>query len=212
MAKSLTAGELLDVMSSKRTKYTGWSPWWVPTREGIRPYPQGDGIECWIGGDPENRPRDPATSDFWRASPKGFFFLLRGYEEDGANIAPDVPGIVFSVVTPVWRVGECLRHAEDMARAIAGQDAKVLFQVHWAGVQGRWLRAPNRYPFWNPIQWKSDETAISSEKLLDADNISDSLVEIVHELLVPLYEKFDFYRLPVDFVKDELELMLSRHF
>lgn len=211
LTKPRSAVDLLEIMSDKRSRQTGWPPWWVPTREGIRPYSQGDGIECWLGGDPEKRTRDPATSDFWRASPRGLFFLLRGYEEDAASIDPDEPGTIFSVVHPIWRVGECLCHAEDMARELGCEDAKVLFRVHWTGLQGRWLRMPNRISFfWEPRQWTSDETSVSKEVLVSSNKISDSLIEILRELLAPLYEKFDFYKVPIDLIQNETALMLSR--
>lgn len=210
--ESLTAGELREIMSSKRIKHTGWPPWWVPTREGIRPYPSAGGIECWLGGDSDNQFRDAASSDFWRASPKGLFFLLRGYDEDGQHIEPDKPGTIMSIVVTIWRVGECLRHAEDMALEIGDINAKVLFRVHWTGLQGRWLRAPHRYYFWEPKQWKSDETAVSAEVSVDAAKIGISLAELVHELLTPLYERFDFYRPDIDLIQKELEQMLARRF
>lgn len=59
----------------------------LPTRPEIAPYINGDAIECWIGGDTsEHRNfQDAAHSDFWRVSPEGRAFLIRGYQEDGEH-------------------------------------------------------------------------------------------------------------------------------
>jgi hypothetical protein len=50
-------------------------------------------VECWLI---ETKFRDPAHSDFWRASPQAKMFLLRGYEDDSH---PDdvAPGSIFDI-------------------------------------------------------------------------------------------------------------------
>ena len=207
-AGSTAIAGTVDIMSAKAPQYTGWPPWRVAMAEETRPHSQGDGIECWFGRDPRKN-RDPALSDFWRASPRGAFFLLRGYQEDGPQVAPDTPGTIFSIVYPIWRVGECLRHAARMADAMVGGDTQMQFRLQWTGLQGRGLRAPARLIFWEPRQWTSDETSLETEISIHSSTIDDSLAEIVHELLSPLYEKFDFWKLPMELVARELETMFS---
>ena len=85
--------DLLEALRQGELRYTGWPPFWVPDREGIAPYIWDDNVECWIGGDGEDR--DPATSDYWRVSPHAQFFLIRGYQEDAAHIRGIEPGTVF---------------------------------------------------------------------------------------------------------------------
>jgi len=92
--------DLLDILKKVKGHETGWPPWWVPTRNEIRPYVYDGLIECWLG---EGDLADPAHSDFWRASPQGMLFLLRGYQEDSA---PEEfpPGTRFDLTIPIWRV------------------------------------------------------------------------------------------------------------
>src|SRR5262249_40098500 len=40
---------LLAAINTATTRYTGWSPWWVPTRDGIKPYWKDGAVECFLG-------------------------------------------------------------------------------------------------------------------------------------------------------------------
>jgi len=86
--------------NAARTKYTGWTPWWWPTREGLRPYVEGNVIERSVGANDQDVRPDHA--DFWRISQQGQLFIIRGYTEDGM---PDrvEPGSVIDLTIPVWR-------------------------------------------------------------------------------------------------------------
>ena len=42
------------------------------------------------------------------------------------------------------------------------------------------------------------------------DTLSANLVEVVHSLLSPLYERFDFTRLPLEIVQRELNRLRKR--
>ena len=48
MGQSLSLSDLKKVLESTHGHETGWPPWWVPTREAIRPRVREDGIECWL--------------------------------------------------------------------------------------------------------------------------------------------------------------------
>ena len=102
--------DLLDVLRDA-PRLTGWNTWWVPTRQAIKPYPSDGAIECWLGGDTSEHHqehRDAASSDFWRITPDGRAFLLRGYQEDGdkAAQAKIQPGTCLDQTLPIWRIGE----------------------------------------------------------------------------------------------------------
>ena len=45
-----------------------------------------------------------------------------------------------------------------------------------------------------------------------ADQITDALPELVGQLVTPLYEVFDFFRLPASLVSEELSRMRSNRF
>ena len=80
---------------------TGWPLWWVPTKDEIKPHPYNGLIECWIK---DANFVDGAHSDFWRASPEGLFFSVRGHVEDVGDRVGVEPGSVFEVGVPIWRL------------------------------------------------------------------------------------------------------------
>jgi hypothetical protein len=135
-----------EILRASVVRHSGWPPFWYPTRAGIEPYAIDGLVECWLGGDPRTpiTERDPAHSDFWRISPEGLAFLLRGYQEDGLEAArpgrPVVaPGTVFDVTVPVWRVGETMLHAASLTRNLVEGPAMISFVASYRGLAGRTL-------------------------------------------------------------------------
>ena len=45
-----------------------------------------------------------------------------------------------------------------------------------------------------------------------ASELDDNLVEILQPLLTPLYERFNFFELTLDFVRDEITRMRNNRF
>jgi hypothetical protein len=84
---------------------------------------------------------DAAHSDFWRASPQGLMYLLRGYDEDAMQRVP--PGSSLELILPVWRVGEIVLHAEQLAAALGEGETTVILHFQWEGLAGRRLRSLN---------------------------------------------------------------------
>ncbi|MFQ5902412.1 MAG: helix-turn-helix domain-containing protein [Candidatus Binatia bacterium] len=198
--------EFLDILGHVQGRESGWPPWWVASRRGIAPYSYNGLIECWLA---ESRIANPAHSDFWRASPEGMMYLLRGYQEDSVPERLD-PGTIFDLAIPVWRMGECLLHAERLSIALGDSLASVIFRVTWEGLARRTLTAwadPGRLLF-NDRQSRQDRVA--SEIVVSVDRISATLPEIVETLTRPLYEAFDFFTPPMSMVKEELLKMRGR--
>jgi transcriptional regulator with XRE-family HTH domain len=201
---------LLEALRAAVVRHTGWPPFWVPTRDGIAPYMRDGNVECWLGPDGEDR--DPGHADFWRASPDAQLFLLRGYQEDGSENERAVPGKIFDLTLPVWRVGEVLLHAESMARQFGVPGARVEIIAEWTGLEGRTLTS------WaNPDRWlvernRSREATCFTSLAVQADQISDALPELVDRMVRPLFELFDFFELPPGLVADELARMRARRF
>ena len=102
----------LETLRKVEGHETGWPVWLVLSGDEKRPYPFDGLIECWLA---TSRQGEPAHSDFWRASPSGMMFLLRGYQED-EEYSP--AGTIFDFTIPIWRVAECLLHAERLAKAL----------------------------------------------------------------------------------------------
>jgi hypothetical protein len=188
--------ELLEKLRLAVAHRSGWPEFRV--RE---PSPIDDTIQCWLGT-PAMGERDPGRVDFWRASPQGRMFLLRGYFEDiGGWADPRVkPGTIIYFSEPVWRVAECLDHARILGSLIApGQEFRVLFRARWYGLAGRQLTSSFMRTGRTSRQ---DECAV--ETMLGIEQIADNLPEIIHPLLKPLYELFDFFALTMDHVRQTL--------
>ncbi len=199
--------DFLQILREAKGHETGWPPWWVPTKREIAPYVFEKTIECWLAEPDANG--DPSHSDFWRASPLGMMFLLRGYEEDGRE--PKIqPGTQLEFTLPVWRIGECLLHAERLARRLAGEKSSVNVRVTWRGLSGRALSnwRPERFGFDERYLCRSD--SISASASLVVAEISSGLPEIVEALTRPLYEAFDFFRVPRATIEAELSYMRWR--
>jgi transcriptional regulator with XRE-family HTH domain len=199
--------DFLQILREAKGHETGWPPWWVPTKPEIAPYVFEKTIECWLAEPDANG--DPSHSDFWRASPLGMMFLLRGYEEDGRE--PKIqPGTQLEFTLPVWRIGECLLHAERLAQRLAGEKSSVNVRVTWRGLSGRVLSN------WRPERLGFDErhlcrsNSISASASLGVAEISSGLPEIVEALTRPLYEAFDFFRVPRATIEAELSYMRWR--
>ena len=204
--------ELREVLR-EAPRLTGWNTWWVPTRQAIAPYVNDGAIECWIGGDTSERHReyrDADHSDFWRVTPDGRTFLLRGYQEDGNYAAQGgiQPGTCLDPTLPIWRIGEALLHATYFADRLDGNS--VSFAARYTGLRER------RLAKWaNPMEgnWASgisrdDDVLLTTS--VAVDTLSANLVEVVHSLLSPLYERFNFTRLPLEIVQRELNRLRKR--
>lgn len=199
----LATPQLLAAISRATTRYTGWPPWWVPTRDGIRPYVKDGAVECNLAeGEPIT-----AHSDFWRVSPQGEALLIRGYSEDDIPHRYK-PGTVFDLTVPVWRVGDCLMQAAAFAAVLGVPDAEVNFTVQWRGLAGRELVHVQGTRFIH-------EGRICRQDAFDhtmsaiASSIPEQLPELVHGFMAPLYGLFDFLELPKALVDEELKKMLS---
>ena len=186
-------------------RYSGWPPFLVFTKEGIEPYPRNDTIECWIRPD---YAMSAPHSDFWRASPEGQMFLVRGYDED--DYSNPAPGTAFDISMHTRSVGECLLHAESLARNLKAETASVLFQIVYTGLDGRRLVSignRNRAIYNNYV---SRQDVYERSVQIEVENISSNLIEIVYELLAPLYALFGFFELPLILVQEELAKLRSR--
>ena len=214
-ARQIGPAQLPEVLRASVVRHTGWPPFWFPTRAGIEPYPIDSLVECWLGGDPQTSvgERDAAHSDFWRISPDGFAFLLRGYQEDGADVQRPGrqvagPGTLFDVTLPVWRVGEVMLHAASLSRRLVDGPATINFVAHYSGLAGRALTSlSGRRHVWDARVARQD--AITLRTRIDAASIDPNLPEIVQPLLAPLYGLFDFADLPMELVAEELGRMRS---
>lgn len=202
----MAAPELLAAINRSTTRFTGWPPWWVPTREGIRPYVKDGAVECNLA---EGAPIT-AHSDFWRISLQGEAMLVRGYNEDEIPQRYK-PGTIFDLTVPIWRIGDCLMQASAFAAAVGVPDVEVNFMTQWRGLADRALVHVEGTRFVHEGRiCRQDE--FDHTMSVVASSIPEQLPELVHGFMAPLYGLFDFMELPKALVDEELKKMQRGRF
>lgn len=134
--------------------------------------------------------------------------MKRGYREDG--IEKLEPGKGFDIAQPIWRIGEALLFVFRVGKQIDGVD-DVLIDLTYTGLADRKLVS---------LDWHRDvgdgyvshDESIRLRGKATLDEIHDNLIEIVHPLLTPLYERFSFFRLSRESVAVEIEKLVSGRF
>lgn len=196
-----------------RISLTGWPPFSVMNSTEWRPYAYGDFTEAWLG---EPVPRrvfnDAAHCDFWRASRDGKLYIIRGYTEDDGRIHQhDPPGSSVNVVIPVWRIGETLLFAARLAEFFDDVE-QIAVHCRFTGLEGRRLVSASLDAPLVGDRFISRTDSIALETRATVQQAQDNLAEVVHGLLVPLYEQFSFYELPLSVVQAQLQRMRSARY
>ena len=121
---------------------------------------------------------------------------------------PVGPGEVIDLTYPVWRVAEALLFAERFG-ALFDHVTAISMRVRFSGLENRCLVSLDKSRGYreNRIS-NTDEVVLQSRAT--PQEVRNNLVEIVHELLTPLYEKFDFYELSARLVREEIEDLQKR--
>ena len=211
-----TPAEDLSVLKQRlsqaqRIKLTGWTPFLEMEREAWRPYPFEDHIEAWIGRPVDDRTlREPQFSDYWRASRKGQLYTIRGYTEDSLENHGGVRrGSVIDVTFPVWRVGEILFFAARFLDAF--EDARaVLVNCRFTGLAERTITSLDFSRRTSSRPCLSDEVQTGAN--VTPQQLQENVVEVVHQLLSPIYAEFDFYTLSRILVEEELSSLRGNRF
>ena len=203
--------EIRDKLAiARRIKLTGWSTFLDMSTPGWAPYPHEDFVEAWVGRPvrANSMEHDPAHCDFWRVSTDRKLYTIRGYTEDGLGRVRE--GEVFDVNLPVWRIAEGLLFASRFAETFEEID-EIAIQCRFTGLKGRRLDCiTGRRFFSTPMLGGTDEITLTGQAT--SQQVQDNLAEILHPLLSPLYERFNFFRLPFNLVEEELAGLLRRNF
>ena len=118
---------------------------------------------------------------------------------------------LFDVTLPTWRLGEVALYAASMARQFGALQAEVILVAEWTGLAGRQLtHLSGRRLVLEGHFSRQDE--YRTDLAYQADQINDSLPEIVHGALHSLYELFDFFHLPMSLVTEELARLRASRF
>jgi hypothetical protein len=200
--------ELLEKMS-RVPRHSGWPPFCTPLN--FQPSPNENAIECWF--DPRKALElSPMHLDFWRASNHGQLFLIRGYQEDNewpSVYTPGRPGSIFYFTLPIWRVGECLLHASNLAEQFGMNEASIRYKFTWTGLVGRTLTARANENYFSP-GGIAQQPELQRTGEVTTSKIRDNLPEVVFGILRPLYELFRLFELPLQTVQREIDHMLPR--
>jgi len=187
---------------------TSWPVGIFFERDDARPRPHEGCVELWLA----EAMRDPAVSDYWRACPDGSFVLFRGHQEDSTDWEGERnPGEQLNFLLPIWRVGEVLLHGYRFASRFAGEGASMRVTMMWTGLDGRTLGNSQPTIYSTPHGRRSQQDrVIASVEIEDALSIDANLYNLVDELTRPLYEIFDFFRVPQQTLVAELDEMRYR--
>ncbi|KQS03483.1 hypothetical protein ASG11_03740 [Sphingomonas sp. Leaf357] len=182
----------LKTILAHAPKTSGWTPFWVPTKETIKPAFYEGLIECWLGRPSNDRVfNDAAHSDFWQVARDGTAYLQRGYQEDGRDFDP---GTFFDLTLPIWRTAEVLVHAAWLARELgAGAADPIRFVARYTGLSGRelisWAKPGLRLAIDERLRARADSVDLTT--LTSAGEIDKQLEKVVGTIVRPLYERFD---------------------
>jgi len=214
--KDVEPHRLRELLKEAVVPHTGWPLFLFPGRPELEPREVDGVIECWLkpSSAAVNRPLgDPAHCDFWRVAPTGRAFIIRGYQEDGQDTFP--PRTVFDTTLPIWRMGEALLHARNLARLLADDpdQTKVRFRTLYTGLTGRVLRA-----WGNPMSdlmieggaARSDEAML--ETTASVNDVDANLAGVLHPLMSSLFERFGVTGLSAHRVDAELDRMRKNNF
>lgn len=193
------------LQQARRIRMTGWGPFLELNRQEWQPYPHDGMVEAWVGRPVEERvlEHEPAHSDFWRVDRSGKLYTIRGYSEDGLESTP--PGQVIDVTMPVWRVGEATYFALRYAEQFEDVEAMAI-RVRFTGLNERTLTSvTGRRMMMDYRISRTDEVLLETTASLA--QLRDNMVEVIHGLLTPLYEVFNFFHLSQALVEEELEHM-----
>ena len=205
---TISLSELKDRLAvAQRVKTSGWPPFMDIGVNQLSPYASGGSIEAWIGRPLPNKMfNDPSYADFWRASPSGQLYTIRGYWEDSVewtNSLRRSPGTTLAVNISVIRVLECLRFASCFMRTF-GDVEEVIVQCQYTGLSDRTL-IDSSEPAFSIRRGVSQVDQVQLTRQFTLQQLEDNMPEVLSHLMAPLLEHFDFFRLTVDHVQNIIE-------
>ncbi len=190
-SRELDAAAILAALEGAR-KYTGWPSFVVLHQPDTRPKLVGGAVEAWTAKCPY-----PGVSyaDYWRITPSGEFFLLRGYDEDALEskikAAPE-PGTAFEPTLPVWRLAEFLLRLTEVADSMFEPGFEVAVECEWTGLKGRHTVSLNRRIFFDSVTCSDD--VVRTRGTFTQAMLQDVLPDVVRKLTPPRHNSCRLHR------------------
>lgn len=206
--------DLNEFLQQGTRPYSGWPPFTYIHRDPLRPKAHGDNVEAWLAND--HRPDQLITNDphcdFWRLSKSGKGFLLRPMQEDRPGYlegrSPKPEGKFFDWTLPIYRTVELLKFIENMAIQFADTNSEYSLKIQYHGMQGRTLQQHSwKYNLYEGA--RCVQSILTSQKSGQVYEIQQNLEEAVFQILSPIYEQFDFTKLPMVLVNNVTREALS---
>lgn len=193
--------QLAQWMREDTPRYTGWSPFWWPSRTGIAPRVISQTTyECLHDGTGMT-----GAIERWRASTEGLFTIVRAYDSDRES----EPGKHLELTMPAWRIAELVLYAGRMGERFGAET--VDFTVRFEGLAGRALRAS-----WSPPRmllgyYTTEAPRYERRVALAAADIDSGVIEMTDNLIRGLFELFQF-ALPANLCEAEIARMRSNRY
>ena len=136
-------------------------------------------------------------------------YSIRGYVEDSnwVNNRTVEPGTKIDCDLPIWRIAEGLLFASRLGTAF---DSIEEIGVHccFTGLNGRSLISlnPLLIGFWG-TEYLCRDNDVTFSAVVSQEQIQNNLVEVLHGLLQPLFERFSLYSLSASHVQRVLKEM-----
>lgn len=209
--QSVELKDFKKILKKADTHQSRWVPFLLLQQQENMPYEVDGTLECWLKPKKGNgAERDASCCDFWRASPSGRMFLMRGYKEDDAETLSDRP--FFDTTFPIVYIGEILLHAERLALLLQNdKPITVHFRALYSGLNGRVLRSwanPSSNILGEGRAARSNEAVL--EVSIPAKDISLSLAEYLYILASSLYEKFGITDISKSYVQSEVKRLFGK--
>jgi hypothetical protein len=194
-------GEVHDLVD------TGWSMFYVFTKQGIAPsfvtdaasgQGESDFVECRLMRDPE-----PVLTayDMWRISPDGYATIIRPYWEDTHAVGTNNPETWFSPRLLARELAEMIRHARGIAERF-DSPVSVTLRCEWYGLSGRVI--------WDPwgVWWPDERVATSDQRITTGSwpvsMLENGWPEIVAQLAAPVIRAFPSdFKMSADWVRGQ---------
>ena len=177
--------ELLNAMRKSEIQTFGWPIGAVlQNNDEHAPMPYGDGIRAEIQID-ERSMYGASSYDYWAFRNNGDFYLLQSLFEDQRRENE----VFFN--TRIVRVTESLLFAAGVYHQISvPESVELSIRVTHRGLSGRTLTSSSPSRFIRPR--KSNENESSAEIVVTIGDIRSTLVELVQQLLEPMFMLFQF--------------------
>lgn len=205
-SKGLPLADVRNI-NARATSPSHWHVFGEGVDAATRTLPFDGNVETWMA---KAAGADASVAGFWRISPEGFFFSLRGYADDGIlALRGTVPGRQFNIEANIWQVAEFVMRVREVAEAMYESDFQVRIDCHWTGLTGRRLSSHGRRIF-TPGGAIATQDAVSTFGQFSKAALSDLVPDVVKKLMEPLFTSFSFAPIPDQLYGQEVKELVER--